>query len=682
MEGSNLEDIFAEVSRSLLAGGKGGEGAAGGDRGGLREVQEEVKDDEGAAEEEELPAVGEDGEPEGGAGGVAAGGAAEEESSGDESSDSSRGGDAQAAAAAAAALVGDKRGRTHGSGRQPGTKNALKPEARWKVIVLGKEGEYKWVDFEDSAKDRFVQGNELICKWCTTANPKTNRGKINARKWTNVRAHLITQMHLSADPANKKLVKGQTSLLASGWASPAAAIALGDDAHLLKLRAMVALEGVPFATKSNLPALLGPGSLLLDSATLLNKRFKGITPGTVASALSYGVDMFFEQCKDELKGRSVWIGFDEATSHVEGGSHPMILMIGCEEIWEEPICAGLIFGADDSAEDESGDEAGAGGGPPPLKPSQIAAQRIEGRLVQLGIDKAKQCTVVVGDNARFVDAVAKYLRVPRLRCGPHGLALVWVAVITGFELFTAITSGVSAVLSAGGGMRRKDAARRAGLNVSKLHCVTTRWGDTDKVAAYLMEVDEARVSNFDKLRNLLRDDEAFIPRNIREVDDIIVVAGPQRRGEKLSSVLDKVRFAFEVDVADASRTKEAILQYKMVCMIAPKITELIAMFSARVGNMDFVACTDALTLLNKQITDAAFPATQALFVDKALASIGVKAAPAYRKSVSTETFILLKIRRQECLSSHLSSSLPSSLPRSWRSTTPSSCRLRATPSRR
>lgn len=535
-------------------------------------------------------------------------------------------------------------GRATPRGRPRGVKNRTKAED-WKIL----KRDYKWVNVGNiysgvPAFDLYTRHSRVQCTWC--------KCEVSAVKWSNLRVHEGTDKHVGADPAKPRAAVGQRSItgLLGQWQ---AAASLSSDEELRRLRAFTVLEASCYAPKTNLHLLLGSGSQIAASAALLNARGKGITEGTVAASMALGVTLLREHVAHEIRGCPVWIAVDGATTWVDGGHKPMGVLIGCEEKLTVPYWAGLIFEEPDFDEwgaagailappDADGEDAGDAGGAaaaapaPPKPPSMRAAESIEVMLKELGIDKAKQVTCFIGDNEAFNTALARYLGVPRLRDVPHGLQLAWLAIIAQFKLFSTITSGLSALLSAGGGTARKDAVRAAGLKLSRLQCLTTRWGTTDDMARYLiMEKNEdTGLTNFETLRGVLRDSPAFLPREGAAGaadDDIIVVAGPDVR-EPVSSVLSNVRAAFEVDVPDASRKFEALLQFNIVTMIAPDISALITLFSANADNLDFADGMKRLNSLATSIRDAGSPGTQGAFMNLALST--TPRPDAYRKKVN------------------------------------------------
>ena len=255
-----------------------------------------------------------------------------------------------------------------------------------------------------------------------------------------------------------------------------------------------------------------------------------------------------------------------------------------------------------------------------------------------------QVTCMVGDNAFFNDALARWLGIPRLRCLPHACQLVWLAVTSFFPLFATCTSGISALLGAGGGTSRKDLVRKQGMKVESLHCVVTRWGQTDKVASYLLED-----GNFEKLRGLIKSEPVFAAPKKKagkrgaaaaeeeeHVEDAAqeVQVGPGGRRVTVGSVLQNCRAAFEVDVAEGSRSFEALLQLHLVRVIAPKVTEIITRWSATVANTDYEAGCAMLQSLEQSMADAADDGNQDAVIEQAIENAQLNYSKAERTAVS------------------------------------------------
>jgi hypothetical protein len=137
----------------------------------------------------------------------------------------------------------------------------------------------------------------------------------------------------------------------------------------------------------------------------------------------------------------------------------------------------------------------------------VAANCLRARFEELGIPM-DLVTCLVADNSTFGDAVARHLNLHRARCVPHIFALCFEVLVKGLKYFVLCTSGLSALIRAGGGIHRAEALRAAGLEPSRLHCVVTRWCQTQDMAEYLISMKGDKTV-FDIVRGLLKEHPAF-----------------------------------------------------------------------------------------------------------------------------------------------------------------------------
>jgi hypothetical protein len=113
------------------------------------------------------------------------------------------------------------------------------------------------------------------------------------------------------------------------------------------------------------------------------------------------------------------------------------------------------------------------------------AAEIRRILAEFEINIRTQVTSIVGDNASLNDKLARELRVPRFKCIPHALHLVFNAFVRRFTLFCVVVRGVSRFITQGGGTKRARDLEALGVNVAKLRCVETKWYSQFEVAEYL-----------------------------------------------------------------------------------------------------------------------------------------------------------------------------------------------------
>ena len=114
-----------------------------------------------------------------------------------------------------------------------------------------------------------------------------------------------------------------------------------------------------------------------------------------------------------------------------------------------------------------------------------AVANIKEVCISYGIDISKQVTALVGDNAPLNDVIATALGLPRLRCIPHTLHMVFKKIVKRFKRYLAVTRTLSSVLRAcGGGTYRSEALQSAGLRSNRLRAVETRWDQLHAVVEY------------------------------------------------------------------------------------------------------------------------------------------------------------------------------------------------------
>jgi hypothetical protein len=416
---------------------------------------------------------------------------------------------------AAEGAAGDKRGRSRRT-----------CEDRWNHFVEKNThariggSEYCAVDTSSGKMQAFLEKKDLTCKLCAT----TISG---ARNLANVSRHFTTASHMEK---LGRLLKPPPNTLYRFSVAAGAAAPL--DVSKFDRRALLAMGAVGCGVdKSNVHKLYS-GCMGTLAQMLMSTGGAPASATTVARDLKRGVTMLDEKMKEKLKGKFVAVCVDEATCRLGGRGRPLGLLL--EGAGLEPILVDLFW----SLRDEEAGEGAAGGGHPllamgqamgaaagggggggggggaaaplPRRPSEVAAVRIKERLAELGVP-LENVTCLMADNSFFGDALANILNVMRARCTSHVLALCFEALVKELKLFVLCTSGLSAVISAGGGTARREALRAAGLTPSSLSCVATRWCQQQDVAAYLLsEVNGERV--FLTVRKLLAEHPAFQPR--------------------------------------------------------------------------------------------------------------------------------------------------------------------------
>jgi hypothetical protein len=382
------------------------------------------------------------------------------------------------------------------------------------------------VDTSGSKKQAFLDSKELTCKLCaTTISGAANSA--NLSRHFKIASHKDKLARLLQPPAN--------SLLRAMSFSGAAAAPMADAAKADR-RALLAMGAVGCGVdKSNVHKLYS-GAMGTLAQQLMSSGSAPASARTVARDLTRGVELLDVVIKHKLKGQFVSLCVDEATCRLGGRGRPLGLLVEGAGL-EEPILLDLFWSLRDeeagagaaggghpllamgpamgvAAGGGGGGDGGGGGGgaavPLPRRPSEVAAARIKQRLAELGVP-FENVTSLMADNSSFGDALANNLNVMRTRCTSHVLALCFEALVKELKLFVLCTSGLSAVISAGGGTARREALRAAGLTPSSLSCVATRWCQQEEVAAYLLsEVNGERV--FLTVRKLLTEHPAFQPR--------------------------------------------------------------------------------------------------------------------------------------------------------------------------
>ena len=89
-----------------------------------------------------------------------------------------------------------------------------------------------------------------------------------------------------------------------------------------------------------------------------------------------------------------------------------------------------------------------------------------------------------GDNVTFNDGVCRFLGIQRVKCAPHGLALIVKAALAKFANYRALTLKLSSLINAGGTKKRVVSLRKAGLQPAKLAAYADRFTSVLAVGAY------------------------------------------------------------------------------------------------------------------------------------------------------------------------------------------------------
>ncbi len=268
----------------------------------------------------------------------------------------------------------------------------------------------------------------------------------------------------------------------------------------------------------------------------------------------------------------------------------------------------------------------------------MAAELVKRECAEIGVDIDTQVTCAVGDNASFVDAVARKLGLPRGRCGPHSFVLIFTALTKRFNLFTVATLSLSSVLRAGGGTRREAALRDAGIAPTQLRCVETRWNQLKDVADRLIDrgplpQPAGYQSLFERVRGVMKDNDCFLPSRPKGAAGAAAAAAAaaaadddddddndgvvRQGGQKLlvKTLLRRVRDAYEVDVPQAQRTYQAEVECWIVHELAPELGRFIRMGSSDPSNFP-VNIFDELGAWRKHLVNCATPGLQSVLMDR------------------------------------------------------------------
>ncbi len=143
--------------------------------------------------------------------------------------------------------------------------------------------------------------------------------------------------------------------------------------------------------------------------------------------------------------------------------------------------------------------------------AEKAATAIRASLRKFKISLTRNVVSIIGDNANINDAIARELCLPRLRCVPHAIHLVFKQIMAPFKHYLTVTRTLSGVLSAGGALYRKQALKAAAVEPRRLQAVTTRWNQLQEVGRYLKE-EAGKFKSFgvyDVVRKVISKDVSF-----------------------------------------------------------------------------------------------------------------------------------------------------------------------------
>jgi hypothetical protein len=494
----------------------------------------------------------------------------------------------------------------------------------WLTFPVGSEGKgVCWWRMDDSFLDTYVDDEKCVCAYGCGSLLRTQEGNF--------------QKH-AENPTHQKAVKRASppQLITSAFAAAASTSPAAVASTVLD-RAAYLLGGMRFTALRNVGEFLKPSMQLLGGR--IAKNDGGASPlssgGTIDRAKDKAAEMYETEVKTVLKDQSGALLIDEA------GSDRTLGIVFCSEGvgGGKPVLLKLIVDFNAFVEDK--EDASK------IKPADKCARGIIEALASVG-KSIKDCVCLVGDNGALNDAIAKILKLPRLRCIPHCLALVYAVLSKPFKYFTAVTCSLAALLSAGGGTHRRDAVTAGGLLVSRMHPKGTRWGQVLAMGDYLLEKEnDSAPINFLRMKAILESHTAFAMKATsggtasaaaagaaetaggaaaagEAGDDRLVVCSTPtdvRYKQPASKVLSEVRNAYGVCARPAEIelliVKELCGELQMVLTMAcansnemvPDIDQRLARLRVKLAH----GCTDGM---------------QSIIVDKALRAASFKLPPA------------------------------------------------------
>lgn len=459
-------------------------------------------------------------------------------------------------AAAVPSTVGGKRGRAKSD-----------PDAAFDKLV------HKFPSLASSRLDREAFKKGFVkCRHCNTT--------LAAGNLSNLKKHFSTPSHAAA-AASTVVTHNVIGLQRAA----AAGTAVLDAGRVKEVQAWLALAAVRYAPPADIPHLLD-GALFAASATLVRAGKSLTVGGTTDRALDAGLALLRGEMKARLRDKSMCIIIDEATTHLAGYARPMAVILGCSAVGK-PLLSKLMFNM-------------------PTAPE--AAAGIRDALSLYDVDLATQVTCVVGDNASLVDAIAEQLGLPRLRCIPHCLHLVFKKGTAGFKHWRTVTQGLSGLLTQGGTPRRLRALEAAGLAATKLRGNALRWGQMQDISKYLLSEfgDLEKAGVLEAVRGVVTDHSSF---HLSDASDSEGEAGtdnedaaahgggaaaaaaaatppPITRAIPTKVALRKLRQSLEVGVADHSRKFLAAFECYLVEVLFGSLPALVTAAGADAEHLD------------------------------------------------------------------------------------------------
>jgi hypothetical protein len=489
----------------------------------------------------------------------------------------------------------------------------------WMRLTSPSDG-FEWISNTREHRTEFLTSRKVFCLVCQEWKKVAHVP--NAGKHAKRPKH----MKRAADKLTAKSRVGPDNPIVAGFARAAAASAASasagagaprnEDIIVSDARAVAVLHAVSEGVSKNaVPAVYGK-----DATLLVRAAYEGGKPFTAGGVISRAYDRGAELLEGELEkwlatAGPLCLATDEATTSFLGRARPLAVL-AYSSLKNQHVLLGMILDGDgkdkgagdddddDEEEEEEEDDEDSSveeveeweeeGGEADMKdfrsgfkrkfhkgtlkagdnyPSGKAARAINGLLERLGIDKNTRIVGMSGDCASFEAALARKLGVPLILCVAHVGALAQAPLGKLFPAFVALTAGLSNVITSGGGMRRKQVLKAAGLSPTKLHCSPTRWGQMDDTAKYLLErenPDDKTTIRLETVRHVLRvEREVFRPAK----EETVRVNGTKK---STTLVLKDICTALDVNVEGTKKRRcRAELETRIVLALSTNIMAII-----------------------------------------------------------------------------------------------------------
>lgn len=461
---------------------------------------------------------------------------------------------------------------------------------------------YPSLGSSDHDREAFKKG-VVKCRYCTTL--------LQAGNPSNLSKHFATSAHKKAMAA----ASATPDVLIMQRAASAALVPVVLERERAKeVQDWLALASIRHALPADAPFLLdGP---LFTATAMLQRACQPLsTGGTMKRALGQGLIRLRTEMKRRLHDQSMCIIIGEATTRLAGYKRPMAVILGSSAVGK-PLLANLLFD----------------------KPTATAAaEAIRESLTLYGVKLASQVTCLVGDNAALVDAIAGDLGLPRLRCIPHCLHLVFKKGTQGFKKWAAVTRGLSRVLTQGGTPRRLAALAKAELKGARLRGNALRWGQMQDISRYLLSDfrDLSKAGVLEAVRTVVAEDDSFRLSGGSASDSesssedsggevtgggaaaaaAAAARAPATRSLPSQVALKQLRTALEVDVAEQKRKYLAAFECYLVEVLFGSVPALLTAAGADPENLD-ITLPKKLEQFGEALNEAAALGMQGVVVSR------------------------------------------------------------------